>query len=408
MFVRWLFLDMNSFFAAVEQQEKRELRGKPVAVVPVMAETTSCIAASYEARAFGVKTGTRVDEARRLCPNLHIIEADPNVYRRYSNAIRDVVDSCLPVTRVLSVDEMVCRLWENETDLAGAIELGRRIKEEIHWQVGASLNCSVGLGPNPLLAKVAAELIKPNGLSVLDKDDLPRKLFRMELTDWPGINTGMAVRFEKAGVHTTEQMYALSLDAMRRIFGGVEGERWWRRIRGEEVGTSPTKVGSINHSYVLPPELRTRRGSEMIAARLLEKAAERLRHSGYHASTLSIRLKSYEEGYWDRSARIPPCRETFTLMQAMRSLGEHPFREPRQVSITLSGLIRDADVIPSLFDPPGAADVTDAVDSINRRYGRATVCLGSVLNVREHAQDKIAFGRIADLAPITSGQSRLL
>ena len=129
--LRWLFLDMNSFFASVEQQEHPALRGKPVAVVPLLSDTTSCIAASYEAKAFGVKTGTNVAEAKRLCPNLNIIEAVHGPYRDYGHRIQEVVQDCLPITEVWSVDEMVCKLWENERNLWDAIRLGEKIKAKI-------------------------------------------------------------------------------------------------------------------------------------------------------------------------------------------------------------------------------------------------------------------------------------
>jgi len=117
------------------------------------------------------------------------------------------------------------------------------------------MHCSVGLGLNPFLAKVAAELQKPNGLGVIAEDDLPHKLYRMELTDFPGISKGMESRFHAAGVFNTEHMYALTLDQMRRVWGGVQGERWWHQIRGHEVALPPTIRRSIGHSHVLPPEL---------------------------------------------------------------------------------------------------------------------------------------------------------
>ncbi len=224
MSLGWLFLDMNSFFASVEQQEHPELRGRPVAVVPMLADTTCCIAASYEAKAYGVKTGTNVAEAKRLCPNLRLVEAKHGPYREYQARIFHTVSQCLPVTEVLSVDEMVCKLWANERRLSDAIRLGELIKARIKAEVGEYMHCSVGLGPNPFLAKVAAEMQKPNGLVVLDADDLPHKLYRMALMDFPGISRGMEARLHAAGVWTTEQMYALTLPQMRAVWGGVGGE----------------------------------------------------------------------------------------------------------------------------------------------------------------------------------------
>ena len=170
---------MNSFFASVEQQEHPELRGRPVAVVPVLSDTTCCIAASYEAKAFGIKTGTNVGDAKRACPNLRLIEAKHGPYQNYHDEIVRVVGNYLPIDKILSVDEMVCRLWANERETADAIRLGEHIKTQIKRQVGEYLHCSIGLGLNPFLAKVAAEMQKPNGLVVLDAEDMPRKLFTL-------------------------------------------------------------------------------------------------------------------------------------------------------------------------------------------------------------------------------------
>ncbi len=111
---RALYIDFNSYFAAVEQQRYPGLRGKPVAVVPVMADTTCCIASSYEARKFGVKTGTQVREAKRLCPVLTLVEAEPAVYVNYHHRLVEAVESCAHVEKVLSIDEMYCELHGRE------------------------------------------------------------------------------------------------------------------------------------------------------------------------------------------------------------------------------------------------------------------------------------------------------
>src|SRR5208337_4195962 len=108
--LNWLFVDLNSYFASVEQEVRPELRGRPVAVVPMMADTTCCIAASYQAKAHGVKTGTLVGEARRICPGLQLVEARHELYVEYHHRIVAAVEQCVPVTAVLSIDEMGCRL----------------------------------------------------------------------------------------------------------------------------------------------------------------------------------------------------------------------------------------------------------------------------------------------------------
>ena len=394
----WLFLDMNSFFASVEQQERPELRGKPVAVVPLLADTTCCIAASYEAKAYGITTGTGVAEAKRLCPNLRIVEAEHGPYREYHARIRETVERCLPVTQVWSVDEMVCKLWGNERGLSDAIRLGERVKARIKAEVGDCMHCSVGLGLNPFLAKVAAELQKPNGLVVLDADDLPHKLFRMKLTDFPGISRRMEARLHAAGVRTTEQMYRLSVAQMRAVWGGVQGERWWHQLRGHDVALPPPVRRSLGHSHVLPPELRTPAGAGAVARRLLEKAAIRLRREGCWARGLALHLRAEDGRTWAAKRRLTACADTWTLMAALGALEEHPFPHVRQVGVVLYDLLPASQVTPSLF--AGDADrlaASRAVDDLNRRFGRGKVSLASVLPVKDTAPDKIAFAHIGEM-----------
>ncbi len=393
--VNWLFLDMNSFFASVEQQEHPELRGRPVAVVPLLADTTCCIAASYEAKAFGVKTGTGVAEAKRLCPNIHLIEAKHGPYREYHAQIIRVVESCLPVTEVWSVDEMVCRLWANERRLPDAIRLGEHVKTRIKADVGECLHCSVGLGPNPFLAKVAAELQKPNGLVVLDDEDLPHKLFRLKLTDFPGISRGMEARLANAGIFNTEQMYGLTLPQMRAIWGGVGGEFWWHQLRGHVVASAPRVRRSVGHSHVLPPELRTRAGAAAVIGRLLEKAAERLRHHGCEARGLSLHVRNENGQTWAAKRRLTACADTWTLLTALRKLGEHPFRTPKQVGVVLYDLLPEASVTLPLFrEDAQRRAAARAVDELNQRFGRGTLSMASVRPVSHTAEDKIAFGKV--------------
>ena len=137
--LNWLFVDLNSYFASVEQEVRPELRGRPVAVVPMMADTTVCIAASYEAKAHGVKTGTMVGDAKRMCPGLVLVEGRHELYTAYHHRIVEAVESCVPVTAVLSIDEMACRLMGRERPLLAALDLGRRVKATIREKVGPML-----------------------------------------------------------------------------------------------------------------------------------------------------------------------------------------------------------------------------------------------------------------------------
>ena len=154
--LRWLFLDLNSYFAAVEQQLQPGLRGRPVIVAPVGADTTVAIAASVEAKRFGITTGTPVWEAKQKCRELIVTPARHDRYVEFHDAVVAEVWRHIPVTKVCSIDEMACRLLDNENTRQAAIALAARIKAGISANVGERLTASVGIAPNRLLAKLAS------------------------------------------------------------------------------------------------------------------------------------------------------------------------------------------------------------------------------------------------------------
>lgn len=174
--LRWLFLDLNSYFASVEQQLNPALRGRPILVAPVDSDTTVAIAASIEAKKFGIKTGTPVWEAKRLCRDLVVTPARHDKYVEFHDAIVAEIWNHIPVTKVCSIDEVACRLLDNENSEAAAAALAHRIKEGIRANVGQCMTSSVGIAPNRLLAKLASDMMKPDGLVILTADTLPQRL----------------------------------------------------------------------------------------------------------------------------------------------------------------------------------------------------------------------------------------
>ncbi|MGB7984833.1 MAG: DNA polymerase, partial [Terracidiphilus sp.] len=255
LLLNWLFVDMNSYFASVEQDARPELRGCPVAVVPMMADTTCCIAASYEAKAHGVKTGTLVGEAKRMCPGIKLVEARHQLYIEYHHRIVEAVESCLPVTAVLSIDEMACRLLGRERPLLQAMALGRQVKARIRERVGPMIRSSVGLATNRYLAKVASDMEKPDGLVALPLDILPEALRQLELRDLPGIGAQMEKRLNDKGIRTMDDLLARNCEQAGELWGSVWGERLWHWLRGEDFDMSETEhLKSLSHQHVLAPE----------------------------------------------------------------------------------------------------------------------------------------------------------
>jgi len=413
--LRYLFIDMNSFFASVEQQEKPWLRGKPVAVVPVLADTTSCIAASYEAKAFGVRTGTPVWEARRLCPGIRFIEGNHRRYVTMHHRIVDAVGSCIPIHKIRSVDEMTARLIGPERKPERAGDLARRIKEAIYARAGDYMRCSIGIAPNELLAKIAADMKKPNGLTVLADADLPQALHGLKLTDFPGVAKRMERRFHLHGIFTVPQFCAAPAATLGLVWGSrMLGEKWHRLLRGDDVVEKATHRQTVGHSHVLPPELRTADGAYGVLVRLAHKAAARMRKIGYWTGAVSVgvtfrdaerRATSGWNAYgWDASCRIGHCEDTPTILRAISALWKKkPEGVPFKVGLTLSDLRPARTATPSLFpDERSQADLSRAMDDVNREFGASVVYFGSMFGMQDAAPNRVAFTQIPDFDRVVS------
>jgi len=179
--LRSLLVDFNSYFASVEQQVEPRLRGRPVGVVPMLADTTVCIAASIEAKRFGVKTGTKVGDAKKMCPGIELVLARHELYIDFHHRAVAAVDSVVPVRAVLSIDEMDCELTGRWRERQRAIDIAKKVKSTIAAQLGECLRTSIGIGPNTFIAKTGSDMVKPDGLVVIEKSELPDRLFDLEV-----------------------------------------------------------------------------------------------------------------------------------------------------------------------------------------------------------------------------------
>ncbi|MFH1819287.1 MAG: DNA polymerase [Pseudomonadota bacterium] len=319
MSLQSLYVDLNSFFASVEQQLRPELRGRPIGVLPVMADTTCCIAASIDAKRFGIRTGTPVWQARKLCRDIVFVQARPSIYVDIHHRIIAAVESCTPVGEVLSIDEMACELMGSDREEANAIKRGKQIKQAIYDQVGDMLHSSIGIAPNRFLAKTASNMQKPDGLVVIRQNELPGRLYGLKLGALTGIGRAMEHRLNQLGIHTVEQLCTASKETLRHAWGGIEGERFHAKLRGDATAAAPTQRASIGHSHVLAPELRDPASALAVLKRLLHKAAMRLRHYGYCAGALSLHLQ-----YMKNRHRPSPLGRSGALLAARRYLQVQP------------------------------------------------------------------------------------
>lgn len=400
-----LYVDFDSFFASVEQQEQPRLRGRPVGVIPLDSPHTSIIAASPEAKRLGVKGIMPVREARRLAPDIALVVARPDVYVRVNRRIVETVERIAPVIGVRSIDELVADVsgWSRAEGLARA----RRVKTEVAEAVGPWVRCSIGLASNELLAKIAAEMDKPDGLTVLAPEDLPGRLMDLKLRDLPGIAGGMARRLEAAGVIDMAGLWALAPKEARAIWRSVEGERFWAQLHGFAIEKQATSKSMYGHSRVLARDWRTSERARDCARLLLTKAARRMRREGYAASVVSLRIYSRrrDDPGVARDKQVRAATDDHTFLKCLDELWPQCWpASATVVAVSLHGLSPAGEAPADLFDTQeGNAEtakwrsISATLDSLNSRFGRSVVSIGPQVNLPGgYAGAKIAFGRIPD------------
>lgn len=418
--LRWLFLDLNAFFASVEQQMNPAWRGRPVIVRPAPSEYTGAIAASYEAKAQGVRTGTRVSEARLLCPGLIVAEARPDLYVKVHKQIMAEIERHIPIWKVCSIDECACELTGPDKLEARAIDLARRAQAGIRERVGDCLRSSVGLAPSRFLAKTACGMMKPDGLTVLRADALPGRLLDLPLAKFPGIGPRMCLRLEAAGVTDTAGLWHMSAKQARAVWNSIEGERVWRGLHGLDSEEPPERPrASISHSHVLGKAMRTPEGARAVARRLVVKCGARLRRLELTGASLSLHLDMSPADGSGRKRRgwetaglhcaVAPTRDTFVLLRALDGLWRRvePELEAGRLNYVGVGVhhLKPIDAFETdLFergpDDDGNAPslrLSRALDSLNKRYGKDTVSIGPNAGLPDYIGAKIAFNRIPEM-----------
>lgn len=402
-----LFLDFNSYFASVEQQAQPHLRGRPVIVVPLASDHTCAIAASYEARRYGIKTGTPVWEARAKCRRLVAVEARHRLYLDYHDRLIAEIGRHVPIRKEESIDELSCLLPPSRQEEEAAVALALRIKRGIAERVGECLTSSIGLSTNRFLAKVASDLQKPDGLTVLYPEDVPVRLGALSIRELPGIGPNMEFRLRRVGIGTIDELWQRSPRELRRVWNSVEGERMWHKLRGVELPDPPPEKRVVGHSHVLDPALRPFDLAELVARRLMLKAASRLRRYERFASVMDIAARIEDGPRIGVSVTFAHACDNATLMRALTAgwsrlrLQRPDLPRLKKVSVQLHGLIEARPA--TLFATQDRTlrwrekqeGLSRLMDRLNARYGRDTVLQGVVpRHVNHFTGTKIAFTRI--------------
>jgi len=398
----WLYFDLNSYFATIEQQVNPELQGKPIAVVPLLSDFTCAIAASYEAKLKGIKTGTKIYEAKKLCPEIICVPTRHKLYVEYHKLIFAEINKFLCVDYVCSIDEGAGRLTGKYQQEKEAILLAEAIKLAIKQNVGDYITCSIGIAPTKYLAKIAAEMKKPDGLTIIRPEDIPEKLYSLTVNDIPGIGRKMLKRLHLAGIDTVEKLYACSSNQLQTIWGSVYGKKCWYLLRGYELPDYAVKNRVISHSKILGPEKRAVNVARDIAIELIVKGARRLRDAELYATYIGLYLKAANKITYKTYAKISPSCDNIIISKQLLSLWDrlivqHKISSLYKIAVSLSGLIEKPRQL--TFDELGTAaknnvtrgKLSKAMDDLNSKYGRTIISLGTLPITKE---EPIAFKHI--------------
>ena len=397
-----LYLDFDGFFASVEQQIRPRLRGKPVGVTPFAGNGNRClIACSKEAKAFGVKNVSTLEEARAICPDIILVPQSPDMYRRAQNALCSEIESVVPIAAIKSIDELVCDLDETQA------QIPEHIAEQIKLAVrnlGEHITCSIGFAANRQLAKIACKMDKPDGVTIWHPRDMPAPLFKCSFDDVPGIGSRMEARLLKAGITTVEEFYNADPKHMRKLWRNVTGERLWYALHGYDVKAPESKRGMFGHGRVLPPESRPLAETKRVCTLLLTKAARRLRREGFYTAGLYLGV-SLRNRQFSRSITLPVVHDDQAVLAGFRSLWAELEKVTRPGELAYRANVFLYDLSPAntrqldflLEDDwkrQGWERICSAMDSLNEKYGKTAVCLGPLPKTTDNVGGKISYTRI--------------
>lgn len=368
-----MHIDMNSYFASVEQQANPLLRGKPIAVSGRPHIHSVVAAASIEAKKFGVKSGMNTWEAKKLCPNLIFIPGDPAKYLATTGKLLKIFKNYSPAIEIFSIDEVFLELDPAADAISTALEIKRRIREEI----GEKVTCSIGIAANKFLAKLASERKKPDGLTVITPENLDEILLSSKLTDFCGIGRQIVKRLASMGIYTVAQLRQVPEDFLVAAFG-VRGHDLHNMAYG--IDESPVvpdwqapEAKSFSHSLTLPKETDDRNYIEAVLLYLAEKIARRMRKDLFAGRV--IWCNGVQKALPDYTN---DGQEIFRV--AKNLLPDSPIRA---LYVGIGNLLPKDLVTPSLFSQD---NLIKAMDSVNDQFGENTLFRATTLPVfvRDH------------------------
>jgi DNA polymerase-4 len=394
-----MFLDLNSAFASAEQQAHPTLRNRPMGVTNRISKHCCVIACSYEAKALGIRVGTRLDEAKTICPDFVIIETDPPKYNYVYKKLAAIMKSYSPNSVMKSIDEGVIDFHgtRRTVNARSLQEIGYEIKQRFKDEVGNYMRLNVGIAPNRFLAKQAASWHKPDGLDTLDHTNLIDYYKIMKLTDLSGIASHFEARLNAAGIQTPMEFLETPSDSLKRfVFHSVVGEDWYKRLRGYEIDDYATKLGVVGRQWVLAKPSADDSFLLPCFQYLCETTAKKLRYQHRDARGIMIWIR-YQKGdgwYQRKMFKTAFYTDAEIYRRALCIFNQRPKHLVVQtMGITLYQLTPFSRDQMSLLESVNEEEwLTSAMDEINERYGTFKIFSANALLGTRVVKQKIPFG----------------
>jgi DNA polymerase-4 len=394
-----LHIDLNSCFATVEQQARPTLRNRPLAVTNRLTKNACVVAASYEAKAFGVKVGMGFAEAKALAPELIMVETDPPKYHHVYKKLVGIMRSYSPNFGMKSIDEGIIdfhgtRANVNKRPLA---VIGHEIKQRLRGEVGSWMKCNIGIAPNRFLAKTAAGLHKPDGLDVITHKNLRRTLSAMELTDLTGIAERNQARLNSAGILTPLQFLDAPSDVLvSKVFRSVCGEDWHKRLRGWEVDDIEYDTKTVGRQFVMDEWQPSEETLLSRLSHLCETTAMKLRYRKLAARGIYVYLLYANGDVWyeRQMFKTPVSSGADVYRRALLLFNRRPRGDWVRVMSVSCYRVEPANTnqMSLLEEINKEAWLSEAIDTINNQYGEFTITYASSLAAKGFIKQKIPFG----------------
>lgn len=398
-----MHIDLNSAFATTEQQAHPSLRGKPMGVTNRISKECCVIAASYEAKALGVKVGMRRSEAVDICKQhgqqFIILETDAPKYHKVYEKLITIMTSYSPKTKMKSIDEGIIDFHGLEPVLAGRSleDIGREIKARVANDIGDWMKINIGIGPNRFLAKQAAGWHKPNGLDTIDHTNLIDYYATQTLTDLTGIAGRNQARLNACGIYTPlDFLYASEYLLKKQAFRSINGTYWYRRLRGYEIDDYETNLGMVGRQWVVKDPSHKSEYLLPCLSYLCETTGMKLRFKRVEARGICVWAMLGNGDYWHEKHKFKSSFYTNSEIyrRAMELFNKRPSGAiVRTMGVYCYGLEPSQRSQVSIFDDIEKKEwLTKAVDEINDFYGAFTIHSATTIGGKQIIKQKIPFG----------------